>query len=151
MQLHIFVPDIYIYIYSTLLLYIHIHHIYIYISVHIHMYFYTASDLLQQIASNVLSSRRKASAAPPERPKSAGSRWGTRVERGFYEEGRCLRRSIQQWPCKNLLPIHVNSSQLDVLWRFLAYWCTIVLFLYVCFHTSSAIVSLMVWPVLYFK
>ena len=98
MQLHIYTA----YLYDKYIIYIYICAPNIYITFiclytytpynSMHIYLYMASDLLQQIASNVWFSRRKAPSAPPERPKSAGSRWGTRVERGFYEEGRCLRK-----------------------------------------------------------
>ena len=81
--IHIHAPNIYI---TCIRLYTYTPYIYM------HIYLYMVSDLPEHIASNILFSRRKAPSAPPERPKSAGSRWGTRVERGFYEEGRCLRK-----------------------------------------------------------
>ena len=56
---------------------------------------------VQQAYKSLVSSapsrpRRKAPSAPPERPKSAGSRWGTRVERGFYEEGRPMSEFLEK-------------------------------------------------------
>lgn len=115
MQLHLYTAYLYdrcIYIYIFIYapnIYITFICLYTYTPYNsMHIYLYMASDLLQQIASNVWFSRRKAPSAPPERPKSAGSRWGTRVERGFYEEGRCLRKIHSTMTLRESI---VNSCQ----------------------------------------